>query len=47
VPAVFILSVVWFVVNALINEPISTGITFALILTGVPISYFSFGPRRG
>jgi amino acid transporter len=47
VPAVFILSVVWFVVNALINEPISTGITLALILVGVPIYYFSFGSRRG
>lgn len=47
VPAIFILSVVWFVVNALINKPISTGITLALILAGVPIYYFSFGSRRG
>src|SRR5207247_11237259 len=31
VPAVFILSVVWFVVNAFINEPVPTAITFALI----------------
>jgi amino acid transporter len=37
VPAVFILSVIWFVVNALVNEPVSTGITFALILAGVPV----------
>ena len=43
VPAVFILSVIWFVVNALVNEPISTGITFALILAGIPVYYFTFG----
>jgi amino acid transporter len=47
VPAVFILSVVGFVVNALINEPISTGITFALILAGIPIYYFAFGRALG
>ena len=43
VPAVFILSVIWFIVNALVNEPISTGITFALILAGIPVYYFVFG----
>jgi len=37
VPAVFILAVVWFLVNALVNEPVTTGITFALILAGVPV----------
>ncbi len=36
VPAIFIVSVVWFVVNALINDRTSTLVTFALILTGVP-----------
>jgi len=46
VPAVFILSVVWFVVNALINEPISTGLTFAVILAGVPIYYISLTKLR-
>ena len=46
VPAVFILSVIWFVVNALVNEPMSTGITFALILAGAPVYYFTFGARR-
>ena len=47
VPAVFIGAVVWFVTNALIHEPISTGITFALILAGLPIYYVAFGERRG
>jgi amino acid transporter len=49
VPAIFILSVAAFVVNALINEPVSTGITFALILAGIPVYHFAFAnraPRR-
>ncbi len=46
VPAIFILSVIGFVVNALVNEPVSTGITFALILTGVPVYYVAFGRGR-
>ena len=37
VPAVFILAVVWFVLNALVPEPVSTLATFALILAGVPV----------
>ena len=42
VPAIFILSVVGFVINSLINEPIPTTITFALILLGVPVYFFAF-----
>ena len=45
VPAIFIGSVVWFVVNALINEPVPTLITFALILAGVPVHYIFFHQR--
>jgi basic amino acid/polyamine antiporter, APA family len=37
VPAIFILAVVWFVSNALVTEPISTGLTFAVILAGLPV----------
>ncbi len=47
VPAVFVLSVAWFVVNALVTQPISTGVTFALILAGVPVYYLAFHRRRG
>jgi amino acid transporter len=50
VPAFFILAVVWFVVNALVTEPVSTGLTFALILAGLPVYqvYFSgAGSVRG
>ena len=46
VPAVFILPIGWLVVNALISEPISTGITFAVILTGVPVFYIFFSADR-
>ena len=45
VPAIFILSVAAFVLNALINEPVSTGITFALILAGIPVYQFAFANR--
>jgi amino acid transporter len=46
VPAVFILAVVWFVGNALVTEPVSTGVTFALILAGVPVYYAVFHERE-
>jgi basic amino acid/polyamine antiporter, APA family len=45
VPAVFVISVVAFVLNSLVHEPLSTGITFALILTGVPVYQFVFASR--
>jgi basic amino acid/polyamine antiporter, APA family len=46
VPAIFVLSVVAFVVNALVHEPISTGITFALIFAGIPIFHLFFSRAR-
>lgn len=45
VPAIFILSVGAFVVNALIHEPIPTAITFALILAGLPVYQLAFARR--
>jgi amino acid transporter len=45
VPAIFIVSVAAFVINSLINEPVSTVITFALILAGLPIYFVAFGAR--
>lgn len=47
VPAVFIVSVVWFIANALVHEPVSTSVTFALILSGLPVYHIAFGSRRG
>jgi len=46
VPAIFIASVAAFVINSLIHEPVSTIVTFALILAGLPIYFFAFGARR-
>jgi APA family basic amino acid/polyamine antiporter len=47
VPAVFILTVIWFVVNALVNEPIPTGLTLALILAGIPVYQLVFRSASG
>jgi APA family basic amino acid/polyamine antiporter len=46
VPAIFVLSVVAFVLNAMVNEPVSTGITFALIFAGIPVFQFAFAKPR-
>jgi basic amino acid/polyamine antiporter, APA family len=45
VPAVFVAAVIAFVLNSLVQEPVSTGITFALILAGVPVFHFAFATR--
>jgi len=47
VPGVFIAATVWFLVNALVSEPVSTGVTFALILAGLPIYYTLFADGKG
>jgi basic amino acid/polyamine antiporter, APA family len=47
VPAIFIGSVSWFVVNALINDPVPTTTTFALILAGIPVYRVCFRHVRG
>jgi amino acid transporter len=46
VPAAFLLVSVLMVVNALVTDPIDTGITFGIILVGVPL-YFLWRSRRG
>ena len=45
VPAIFILSVAGFVVNALIHDTTNSVITFALILAGLPIYQFCLRSR--
>ena len=42
VPAVFVAAVVCLVGNALIADPLWTGVTFAIILAGVPVYYAAF-----
>jgi amino acid transporter len=46
VPAIFVTAVVAFVINAFVQEPLPTGITFALILAGVPVYVFVFATRN-
>jgi basic amino acid/polyamine antiporter, APA family len=45
VPAIFVISVAAFVINSLVNDPVPTILTFALILAGLPVYYFAFGSR--
>jgi APA family basic amino acid/polyamine antiporter len=46
VPAIFIGSVAWFVVNALINEPVPTMTTLGLVLAGIPVYSVCFSHGR-
>jgi len=43
VPALFLIAVVGFLLNALVSEPVATGATFAIILAGIPVYYVTFG----
>ena len=42
VPAVFIAAVIYLVGNAVIADPVWTGVTFAIVLAGVPVYYVFF-----
>jgi amino acid transporter len=46
VPAVFVAAVVYLVGNALITDPLWTGVTFAIVLAGVPVYYAAFRSVR-
>ena len=45
VPALFLVAVAGFLLNALLSEPVATGITFAIILAGLPVYWAAFGRR--
>ena len=45
-PAVFIAGVIYLVGNALVADPLWTGVTFAILLAGLPVYAVAFG-RRG
>jgi APA family basic amino acid/polyamine antiporter len=45
VPALFLVAATFMVVNALVTDPVNTGITFAIILAGVPV-YLVRGGRK-
>jgi len=46
VPAIFIGACIYLVVSALIGDPLWTGITFAIMLTGIPVYYVVFARTR-
>jgi amino acid transporter len=46
VPAIFIAACVYLVASALIGDPLWTGITLGIVLTGIPVYFVVFG-RRG
>jgi amino acid transporter len=46
VPAVFLIASLYMVLNALFTDPRNTGITFAIILAGVPV-FWLWSSRRG
>lgn len=45
VPAIFILAACYLVINALIADPLWTGVTFAVVLAGLPVYYIWFRQR--
>ena len=45
-PAVFVLAVIYLVGNALVTDPLWTGVTFAIVLAGVPVYYAFFAGNR-
>ncbi|MFN0178468.1 MAG: amino acid permease [Gemmatimonadales bacterium] len=46
VPIVFLLAAVGMVINALITDPVNTGVTFGILLAGLPLYYLTIGRRR-
>lgn len=47
VPALFLVAATGMVLNALLTDPVNTGITFGIILAGIPVFYLWFRRRRG
>jgi basic amino acid/polyamine antiporter, APA family len=45
VPAVFVAAVIYLVGNALIADPVWTGVTFGIVLAGVPVYLFVFAAK--
>ena len=46
VPAIFVAAVIYLVGNALISDPVWTGVTFAIVLAGVPVYFAVFATRN-
>jgi amino acid transporter len=46
VPAIFVAAVIYLVGNALLTDPAWTGLTFAIVLAGIPVYFFAFRSVR-
>jgi APA family basic amino acid/polyamine antiporter len=46
VPAIFIAGVIFLVGSAMVADPIWTGVTFAIVLAGIPVYTLFFTKRR-
>ena len=42
VPAVFVMAVVYLVGSAIVSDPLWTGVTFGIVLAGIPVYYAAF-----
>jgi amino acid transporter len=42
VPAVFVIAVVYLVGSAVVGDPLWTGVTFGIVLAGIPVYYAAF-----
>lgn len=45
VPAIFIAAAAYLIVSALVADPVRTGLTFGIILAGVPVYYVTFATK--
>jgi APA family basic amino acid/polyamine antiporter len=46
-PACFIAAVIFLIVNAVLADPLWTGVTFAIVLAGIPVYYAAFAAPAG
>ncbi|MBV8742821.1 MAG: hypothetical protein JOZ12_13615, partial [Sinobacteraceae bacterium] len=46
VPALFLLASLGMILNALLTDPVNTGITFAIIASGVPLYLLWMARKR-
>ena len=46
VPGIFVAAVIYLVGNALVSDPLWTGVTFAIVLAGIPVYLLLFKTRR-
>ena len=47
VPLIFLLAATAMVINALVTDPVNTGVTFLIVAIGVPIYFATIGRKKG